>query len=61
MPSLNPRKRLFRKEVWKLIDDCLTCDMEECPEWCREFVACQMDGLFDVFLGPRQRGQDSRA
>ena len=34
-----------RKEIWGLIEDCKGCERRECPEWCREFVACQMDDL----------------
>lgn len=61
MPSLSLQKRLFRKELWGLIDDCSTCDLEECPEWCREFVACQMDDLFDKFFESKRQEQGSRA
>ena len=60
VPSLNLRKRLFRKELWGLIDDYSTCDLEECPEWCREFVSCQMDDLFDKLFESKQQEPGSR-
>lgn len=47
MPSLNPTKLWFRHEVWALIDDCSTCEDDPCPEWCREFVSCQMDDIVE--------------
>lgn len=61
MPSLDPRKQWFRLELWKLVDDCSTCHEEPCPEWCREFVSCQMDDLFDEVWALMPREPDSRA
>lgn len=39
-----------RKEIWGLIEDCKGCERRECPEWCREFVACQMDDLIERLI-----------
>lgn len=60
MPSLDPRKRWFRLELWKLVDDCSACQKETCPEWCREFVSCQMDDLFDEVCALMPQEPDSR-
>lgn len=39
-----------RREIWGLIEDCKGCERRECPEWCREFVACQMDDLIERLI-----------
>ena len=39
-----------RREIWGLIEDCKVCERRECPEWCREFVACQMDDLIERLI-----------
>ena len=62
MPSLDPAKLWFRREVWSLIEDCATCENDPCMEWCREFVSCQMDGLVDRLVAMlRQRDPGSPA
>lgn len=62
MPSLNPTKLWFRHEVWALIDDCSTCEDDPCPEWCREFVSCQMDDIVERLAAIlRQQDADSLA
>lgn len=33
----------FRSEIWALIEDCRSCELRECPNWCKEFVELQMD------------------
>lgn len=42
-----------RREIWGLIEDCKGCERRECPEWCREFVACQMDDLIERLIRAR--------
>lgn len=42
-----------RREIWGLIEDCKGCERRECPEWCREFVACQMDDLIESLIRAR--------
>lgn len=58
MPSLDPRKMRFRARTWEIIDECSACDLERCPEWCREFVSCQLDDIFDDSEGTMR--QESR-
>ena len=60
MPSLDPGKMWFRARVWEIIDECSVCDLEQCPEWCREFVSCQMDDLFDGVRALMPQEPDSR-
>lgn len=60
MPSLDPRKMKFRARVWEIIDECSSCDLGQCPEWCREFVSCQLDDLFDEVHALMPREPDSR-
>lgn len=50
MAVLSPIYVSARKEIWGLIEDCKGCERRECPEWCREFVACQMDDLIERLI-----------
>lgn len=45
MPLISPIHVKARKEIWNMIEDCKVCEQRECPEWCREFVRCEMDDL----------------
>ncbi len=48
-----------RREIWDLIEDCKECERRECPEWCHEFVVCQMDDLIERLINTRA-SQDHR-
>lgn len=61
MPSLDPKKMWFRARAWEMIDECSACDLEQCPEWCREFVSCQLDDLVDELLRARRQEPGSPA
>lgn len=50
MPKMNRTYIKARKEIWGMIQDCKECKQSECPEWCREFVRCQMDDLIEKLL-----------
>lgn len=47
MPRFSSYYRWFRNEIWELIEDCRSCELAECPNWCNEFVELQMDELLD--------------
>lgn len=50
MPFFAPIYLEARREMWSLINDCKGCEQRECPDWCREFVSCQMDDLIERLI-----------
>lgn len=50
MPRFSPYYFWFRSEIWTLIEDCCSCGLAECPNWCREFVELQMDKMLDKVI-----------
>ena len=50
MAFMSPIHIKARREIWKMIKDCKDCEEQECPEWCREFVRCEMDDLIDWLI-----------
>lgn len=54
MPNMSPAKIWFRRRVWELVEECRRCERESCPDWCREFVSCEMDELYDELAEMRR-------
>ena len=50
MAFMSPIHIKARREIWRMIKDCKGCEEQECPEWCREFVRCEMDDLIDWLI-----------
>lgn len=50
MPHFSPYYCWFRSEIRALIEDCRSCELGECPNWCTEFVELQMDELLDKII-----------
>ena len=56
MSRFSPYYCWFRSEIWALIEDCRSCELGDCPNWCKEFVELQMDEILDTIISAVQNG-----
>lgn len=47
LPNMSPENIWFRRRVWELVEEYRHCERADCPDWCREFVSCEIDELLE--------------